>query len=477
MTTKREDLSKQQREFVKSSRFDVILLARSWSQVYNHRNVKRKPAPMKVRDKNELKAELQGIQIALDELEVKYQQGLLDIGRYLQLKADFEARKANLQELASLSRAHPPAEHAQSGAVKESLQRAALALDWRWVAAAGTALVALVVIVFLLSQLGGNGKEPVAPTATKTVVVATPKPTDTATPEPSARPKSTHAATPLEPSSILKPTNTAIPQPSATPPPTDTTPPEPSPTPPPTDTAPPEPTATPTLGIGSTTREADGMTMVYVPGGAFLMGSEDGDDDERPMHRVTLGSFWIDRTEVSNAQYALCVASGECRASSYADNDDYNGGEYPVVGVSWQDAADYCAWAGARLPTEAEWEYAARRSQVNVYTWGNDEADCDKANYGGCVGATSAVGSYPAGVSWCGALDMAGNVWEWMDDWYNGYPNTSHQSDAFGTQYKVLRGGSWLDNPLIIRSAYRYYFTPDYCVNFVGLRCVREPGG
>jgi formylglycine-generating enzyme required for sulfatase activity len=372
-----------------------LLLARSWSQVYNHRNAKRKPAPMKVRDKNELKAELQGIQSALDELEVKYQQGLLDIGRYLQLKADFEARKAKLQELASLSRAHPPAEHAQSGAVKESLQRAALTLDWRWVATAGAALVA---IVFLLSQLGGNDKEPVAQTP----------------------------------------------------------------------------------GIDSAvTREADGMVMLYVPGGTFLMGSEDGAGNELPVHSITLDSYWIDRTEVSVAQYALCVESGKCSASSYTEDKAFKGDEHPIVDVTWQEAADYCAWAGARLPTEAEWEYAARGPEGNIYPWG-DEFDCSRGNfYGECDeydNASSPVDSFESGASWCGALNMAGNVWEWVDDWYAGYPDTSYQSDAFGTQYKVLRGGSWTSNQVDVRSGHRDNLTPNNQDVNVGFRCVSESG-
>lgn len=148
-----------------------------------------------------------------------------------------------------------------------------------------------------------------------------------------------------------------------------------------------------------------------------------------------------------------------------------------MVGVSWQDAANYCQWAGARLPTEAEWEYAARGPEGNVYPWGNDEPDCDKANYwgdsGGCVGSTSAVGSYPAGASWCGALDMAGNVWEWVSDWYDGYPGTEFRSGSFGTQYKVLRGGGgWDDLPEYVRAAFRNFIAPDYRNYDVGLRCV-----
>ena len=174
--------------------------------------------------------------------------------------------------------------------------------------------------------------------------------------------------------------------------------------------------------IATQTRPGDGMVMVYVPEGSFLMGSADGDldayDSEFPQHQVTLDAFWLDQTEVTNGQYERCVADGECRAN-YDYGSDFTGENQPVVGVSWDDAADYCAWAGGQLPTEAQWEYAARGPESLTYPWGDSAPDLTLLNYDWNVGRTTDVGSYPAGASWVGVLDMAGNVYEWVADWYD----------------------------------------------------------
>jgi serine/threonine-protein kinase len=223
------------------------------------------------------------------------------------------------------------------------------------------------------------------------------------------------------------------------------------------------------VGLGSTwVRQADDMVMVFVPSGEFEMGSTDGQRDERPVHTVALDSFWIDSTEVTNGQYQRCVEAGVCLLPWHVDSrtrdtyyDDSAYTEYPVVKVGWLDATHYCEWAGVRLPTEAEWEYAARGSEGRIYPWGDDEPDCEKANYWagdeGCARDTAAVGSYPAGVSWCGAYDMAGNVWEWVADIYGEYP-TERQVNPAGAaagRYRVLRGGSWFNDAFSMRTANR----------------------
>jgi eukaryotic-like serine/threonine-protein kinase len=248
----------------------------------------------------------------------------------------------------------------------------------------------------------------------------------------------------------------------------------------------PTPTPEPALGIGSTTvSERDGMTLVYVPAGEFLMGSTDADtetaSDEKPQHAVTLEAFWIDRTEVTADQYRACVTSGKCGEPRCAGAGK---GNHPVVCVSWQDAANYCAWAGRRLPTEAEWEMAARGADGRKYPWGNASPGCAKANYrgeeGGCVGGTAAVGSYPAGASPYGALDMAGNVWEWVNDRYdaNYYavsPGSNPQGPATGTS-RVLRGGAWYYGSNNLRAAGRHYHVPTYQHFGIGFRCAAAPG-
>jgi len=236
------------------------------------------------------------------------------------------------------------------------------------------------------------------------------------------------------------------------------------------------------------------MVMVYVPAGNFLMGSTDLDplaqSNEKPQHSVFLYTYWIDKTDVTNAMYALCVKTGTCQASSqsisYTHNSYYGNPQYdnyPVIYVDWTDANAYCSWAGARLPTEAEWEKAARGTVGRNYPWGNAAPTCLLANLkprykSACVGDTSAVGSNPSGASPYGALDMAGNVWQWVNDWYSETyygksPQSNPQGPVNGT-YRVLRGGAWSFMESQVSSAARLWLDPTYSFNYFGFRCARS---
>ena len=235
------------------------------------------------------------------------------------------------------------------------------------------------------------------------------------------------------------------------------------------------------LGVGSSmVSEVDGMRMMFVPEGEFLMGSEDGDDDEYPPHRVNLDAYWIDQTEVSNTRYQQCVDDGACDPP--IDTEYYNDSNYsnhPVVYVYWRDAVDYCQWAGRRLPTEAEWEKTARGTDGRTYPWG-EGISCDRANYGDCdeFPRTSPVGHYPAGASPYGALDMAGNVWEWLGDWYDqDYYKDSPDRNPTGPNSggsRVLRGGSWYSYSNLIRAASRLRSNPNFTSRSLGFRCTRS---
>jgi serine/threonine-protein kinase len=261
-------------------------------------------------------------------------------------------------------------------------------------------------------------------------------------------------------------------------------------------------------------READGMQMVHVPAGTFWMGRSDGegDSDEQPLHEVYLDAFWIDKYEVSNEQFSVFIqATGyktdaEDKGSGYVyqsegwtpvDGADWQhpGGpetnlsgimNYPVLQVSWNDAKEYCEWAGGRLPTEAEWEEAARGTDGRIYPWGETQASCDyavlnesrEANGNGCGKGDSAwpVGSKPTGASPYGALNMAGNVSEWVSDWYaEDYYSRSPDSNPQGPdsgKYRVIRGGSWNYFVISARAASRNWYSPTNTSNMVGYRCV-----
>jgi formylglycine-generating enzyme required for sulfatase activity len=218
--------------------------------------------------------------------------------------------------------------------------------------------------------------------------------------------------------------------------------------------------------------------MVYVPAGEFTMGGDEGGENEYPAHTVYLNAFYIDKYEVTNAQYRQCVEAGVCdkpRYTTYYGNADC--AQYPVVYVSWNDADVYCRWAGKRLPTEAKWEKAARGTDGRMYPWG-EGIDCDHAQYSSCPGDILPVGSKPAGASPYGPLDMAGNVYEWVADWYDsGYYSQSPARNPLGPDsgtYKVLRGGSWYYPQRCARCAFRDPYYPWGRLNRVGFRCAKS---
>ncbi|MBI9046261.1 MAG: formylglycine-generating enzyme family protein [Anaerolineaceae bacterium] len=256
----------------------------------------------------------------------------------------------------------------------------------------------------------------------------------------------------------------------------------------PTATQTPEATATPKVsftpepGIGSTRiSEKDGMLLVFVPFGEFEMGSNDGDQDEMPIHSVILDAFWMDQTEVTNAMYAICVQAGACDMleiiSSYSRDHYFGNPEfdtYPVIYVDWYDAQDYCKWAGRRLPTEAEWEKAARGTDGRTYPWG-EGIDSTLANFDWNFGNISEVGSYPKGASPYGVLDMGGNVWEWVFDRYDsGYYNYSSYENPQGPsngEQRSLRGNAWLNDAVDLRASNRAGFAPSVDGDNIGFRC------
>jgi serine/threonine-protein kinase len=298
------------------------------------------------------------------------------------------------------------------------------------------------------------------------------------------------------------------------------------------------PTTEPTLASGDVRiSEIDGMEQIYIAAGEFTMGADDDEAKdsacrvngvacaENPLSTVFVPAFWIDKYEVTNQQYSLCVEAGVCTlprlgTGSFTGNpiddlfvDYYQDPEfanYPMVYVDFYMARDYCTWAGGRLPNEREWEKAARGTDSRKYPWGDDPVEGDKANFcdGNCpkdhannnyddgYAQTAAVGSFPAGASPYGVLDMAGNVWEWVDTIPFAYPyvaddgreavdprtascysatecpeNTARFGDG---PERIWRGGTWANGPWWIRTTVRYHSVPEYFHNSLGFRCVAD---
>jgi len=287
----------------------------------------------------------------------------------------------------------------------------------------------------------------------------------------------THA-TITAPSSTSTPTETLVPTPTRT-----------STSLPPTAT--PTETLTPTPNGPLSEIIQQGAKMVLIPAGEFQMGSENGYNDEKPVHTVNLDNYYIDVYEVTNALYEKCVQAGVCSApgnpnsfsrESYYRNSTY--ADYPVINVNWEQANNFCTWRGARLPTEAEWEKAARGGLKGMdFPWGNEAPVCRKGaengakfdDDGDCNDAdTEAVGSYaPNGY---GLYDMAGNIWEWLADWYGGYSSSGERNPIGPVSggVRVLRGGAWYGDPDSLRVTARFHLNPDDQLNNVGFRCARS---
>ncbi|MCC7360358.1 MAG: SUMF1/EgtB/PvdO family nonheme iron enzyme [Anaerolineales bacterium] len=250
------------------------------------------------------------------------------------------------------------------------------------------------------------------------------------------------------------------------------------------------PSLTPAPGA-SRLSAVDGMVQFYVPAGEFGMGSDSAAPDQAPYHLVTLDAFWIDQTEVTVAQYIQCVKSGVCAPplnlgsvtrATYYDDPQYLG--YPVIFINWAQARTYCEWTGRRLPTEAEWEKAARGTDARLYPWGNEPPDPQRLNFQASgFQDTVPVGQYPDGAGPYGALDMAGNVSEWVADWYDaGYYAVSPNLNPLGPAQtgcpegdcRPLRGGNWNSRPEEVTTSARLFYGPNDTRDAFGVRCAQS---
>jgi formylglycine-generating enzyme required for sulfatase activity len=225
--------------------------------------------------------------------------------------------------------------------------------------------------------------------------------------------------------------------------------------------------------------DADGSLLLYVPGGEYTLGADDINDWTRPVHRVQLAPFWIARHPVTNEQYGRFLAAHpDATPPEFWQDERFDARQQPVVGVSWEDAEAYCRWVGLALPSEAQWEAAARGAEGRTYPWGNEPPEPRHANFGGRLGATSPVDAHPDGAGPFGTLDQAGNVWEWCADSWSLTAYRQRGEGAWNpvtrgdTSMRVLRGGSWVNPGRDLRAAYRDRATARLRFNTQGFRCV-----
>ena len=244
----------------------------------------------------------------------------------------------------------------------------------------------------------------------------------------------------------------------------------------------------------SSTSTPDGMALISE--GVFVMGShksllelDPGDlfntdrhalGPENPAHQVRLDSFFIDKHEVTNADFMKYTKSTQARKPRFLDDPDFNNPRQPVVGISWKEAQAYCKWKGGRLPTEAEWEKASRGKRSVIYPWGNEPPDSTKLNYDEKNRKTTPVGSYEAGKSDYGVYDLSGNAAEWVYDWHLAeFYLFSSKANPLGPekgQYKVIRGGNWRNNASDVDLTYRNATVPSVRSSTVGFRCAQSTG-
>jgi formylglycine-generating enzyme required for sulfatase activity len=250
----------------------------------------------------------------------------------------------------------------------------------------------------------------------------------------------------------------------------------------PTDTSTPElvtiDLAGPPMEVGSRYTYVDGAILVAVPGGPFTMGYNFADN---PVREVTVSDFWIYSAKVTNQQYALCVQAGKCSAPDPEKNPDFGQYRYinfPVTGVTYAQATDYCSFVKGRLPTEAEWEKTARGPEGNIFPWGDEAPKCSLLNYIFCKGRTTYINEYEDGISYYGAFDMSGNVREWAADWYSpSYNVDSPVPNPLGPEFgekRSVRGSGFQDSANATIAAHRFSLDPLESLPDLGFRCVVE---